>query len=276
MNVSRAWHTATLLPNGTVLVIGGNNGVDVGTAELYNPVNDHWDSHSNMNTSRYGHTATLLSDGRVLVGGGRSNNFVIKSVELFDPAQEINNWSTITDMNDTRENHTATLLPDGQVLITGGSSGLTLKSSELFDLGLKFNPLWRPDLNSLTSPLSSGQVLEITGTGLRGAGLTEASGSATNNSASNYPLIQLRSNDNQSIQWINPDPDNPYTATSFTSQPINDFPSGLALVTAFVNGIPSISKFILISTPPPTPTPNPTLIPPVPSYPVYLPLVSGG
>jgi len=267
MNVSRAWHTATLLPDGTVLVIGGNNGVDVATAELYDPATGKWLALKNMNTARHDHSATLLQDGRVLVAGGRDFNNILKNAELYDPVN--NTWTTITSMNDARENHQASLMPNGQVLTSGGSYGLELNSSELFDLGLKYQQPWQPELNSLTSPLSLGEALVCGGIRLRGYGLTEASGSATNNSASNYPLVQLRNSESQQTRWLSPDPSNPFSDTSFTSQPISDFPSGLALVTAFVNGIPSISKFILISTPPPTPTPPPI-------HPLYLPIVSGG
>lgn len=160
---------------------------------------------------------------------GRSNNLILKGAELYDPVN--NTWTTITDMNDERENHPATLLPNGQVLIAGGSFGNELDSSELFDLGLKFQPYWRSELNSLTSPLSLGEALVTSGSGFRGFGLTEASGSATNNSATNYPLVPLRSSESQQIRWISPDPAKPFSDTSFTSQPVSDFPSGFALVT---------------------------------------------
>lgn len=111
----------------------------------------------------------------------------------------------------------------------------------------------------------------------------EVYGAAINNSASNYPLVQLRSAESQQIRWLSPDPAKPFSDTTVTSQPVSDFPSGLALVTAFVDGIPSISKFTLISMPPPTPTPTPTSTPtstptatkPVPSNPICLPMVSG-
>jgi Kelch motif len=78
--------TATLLSDGTVLVIGRSHSVT--SAELYDPATGTWTLTGSLTTPRYGyHTATLLSDGRVLVAGGRYN---VASVEVYDPAT--GNW----------------------------------------------------------------------------------------------------------------------------------------------------------------------------------------
>jgi hypothetical protein len=69
---SRASHTATLLPNGVVLVAGGfDNGGDP-TAELFEPSTGSFSPTGGMEIARGGHTATLLKNGEVLVAGGRS------------------------------------------------------------------------------------------------------------------------------------------------------------------------------------------------------------
>jgi hypothetical protein len=69
---SRASHTATLLPNGMVLVAGGfDNGGDP-TAELFDPSTGSFSPTGGMEIARGGHTATLLKNGEVLVAGGRS------------------------------------------------------------------------------------------------------------------------------------------------------------------------------------------------------------
>ncbi len=64
-------HTATLLPDGKVLVAGGNyDTVILATAELYDPATGRWTATGSMAEERHSHTATLLPNGKVLVAGG--------------------------------------------------------------------------------------------------------------------------------------------------------------------------------------------------------------
>jgi Galactose oxidase, central domain len=78
MNVARAGATATLLPNGKVLIAGGANGdgnVDnvLKNTELYDPVSNTFAPVAStpvMNTARQNATATLLPNGKVLIAGG--------------------------------------------------------------------------------------------------------------------------------------------------------------------------------------------------------------
>src|SRR5206468_8950156 len=70
---ARQVHTATLLPNGKVLVAGGlGPSGDLASAELYDPASGTWSATGSLVTVRYGHTATLLPNGKVLVAGGLS------------------------------------------------------------------------------------------------------------------------------------------------------------------------------------------------------------
>jgi N-acetylneuraminic acid mutarotase len=92
LNQPRWAHTATLLTNGSVLVVGGNDdtGGQTRTAELYDPTTGKWryTAHS-LNVGRFAHAATRLSDGKVLIVGGYvAGNTPIGTVELFDPATE--------------------------------------------------------------------------------------------------------------------------------------------------------------------------------------------
>ena len=78
MNARRYDHTATLLPNGEILVTGGydlNANMELDSAELYDPATATWRSAASMHHARHGHTATLLPDGRVLVVGGYGPRF---------------------------------------------------------------------------------------------------------------------------------------------------------------------------------------------------------
>ena len=118
---ARSRHTATLLPNGKVLVAGGNNGPALSSAELYDPATGTWTATGSLGTARERPTATLLPNGKVLVAGGASNqsNF-LNSAELYDPAT--GTWAATGSLGTARAYHTATLLPNGKVLVAGGSN----------------------------------------------------------------------------------------------------------------------------------------------------------
>ena len=82
-------NTATLLPNGKVLVVGGLGDGDVAlaSAELYDPASGIWTATGSLSTPRQAHTATLLPNGKVLVAGGSNDGLTVTaSAELYDPA----------------------------------------------------------------------------------------------------------------------------------------------------------------------------------------------
>ena len=71
MGADREDFTATLLPNGKVLVAGGfSNSSFSNSAELYDPATGTWSVTGALARGRTGHTATLLPNGKVLVAGG--------------------------------------------------------------------------------------------------------------------------------------------------------------------------------------------------------------
>jgi hypothetical protein len=88
MNAARAAHTATLLPNGKVLITGGGLAGNPG-AELYDPATGKFAPAGNMTAARTAHTMTMLQDGRVLIAGGhsgrRSTIVIHASAEIYDP-----------------------------------------------------------------------------------------------------------------------------------------------------------------------------------------------
>ena len=132
MNVRRAGHTATLLPDGRVLIAGGftENGLTA-SAEVYNPVSQTFLLVGSLSAARGGSTATLLLGGDVLIAGG-GDVVTTASAELFHPAT--NQFSSTGSMTTPRLAHTATLLPDGKVLMLGGARDRTvLSSAELYD-----------------------------------------------------------------------------------------------------------------------------------------------
>jgi len=146
LTAPRYAHTATLLPNGMVLVAGGFGdtsdcqGVGVqaqNTAELFNPDKGSFSMTGNMSFPRGGHTATLLMDGKVLVAGGGDQGVAgtgSASAELYDPGA--GTFSQTGSMAVARFRHTATLLPDGRVLIVGGvpaDSAIPTSTAEIYD-----------------------------------------------------------------------------------------------------------------------------------------------
>lgn len=134
MNVPRAYHTATLLDDRRVLVVGGSvptpeiSADGLASTEWYDPLADRWQRAANLAERRGYHTATLLTDGRVLVAGGMRWNGVrgngdlttfSATSEVYDPFRD--RWTNTAPLAAPRAFHTATLLDDGRVLVAGAA-----------------------------------------------------------------------------------------------------------------------------------------------------------
>jgi hypothetical protein len=118
MDLARAGHTATLLLDGNVLVVGGFEDAfnldyiqPYASSQLYDPANGAFISTGSLGTARGFHTATLLGDGRVLVAGGWNRLDADSTAELYDPSTL--SFSPTGSMGAARVYHTATLLPGG-------------------------------------------------------------------------------------------------------------------------------------------------------------------
>ena len=135
MNEPRNGHTATLLPNGLVLLTGGwNQSGRTFTAELYDPQTGTFETTGSLMAPRQGLTATLLENGQVLIAGGDSaRNTPQLTAELYNPATQT--FTPTGNLKTGRFGHTATLLGDGRVLLVGGTSGNDniLASAEIYD-----------------------------------------------------------------------------------------------------------------------------------------------
>lgn len=141
---ARRAHTATLLPDGRVLVAGGtdggkNDGTDggtqLGTAEIYDPGADLWtELEAKLVTPRGLHTAALLPTGAVmLLGGLDASGSASREVEIFHEGL----WQRLDPLVGDRLHHASALLPSGAVLVMGGYHQAT---AELYTLGQPGDP----------------------------------------------------------------------------------------------------------------------------------------
>jgi RHS repeat-associated protein len=134
----RSAHTATVLPDGTVLILGGvgADGFPVSAAEIFDPISAEITVVTDTGLKpRSHHAATLLTNGYVLITGGISR----EGKKL----QDAERWNPDTQyaepiahaMMAPRSDHTAALLPSGQGLIWGGRevSGEQLPKAEIYD-----------------------------------------------------------------------------------------------------------------------------------------------
>jgi hypothetical protein len=132
MNLTRSKHTCTLLDDGRVLAVGGDDS-GAGSAEIYDPATDAWQAIPATGQARAGHVAVGMRDGRVLIAGGSGPDGPLASMEVFDP-QELAMKTLDIPLSQPRYQHTASLLPDGRVLIAGGrNADGPLASTEIYN-----------------------------------------------------------------------------------------------------------------------------------------------
>ncbi|MCX7429647.1 MAG: hypothetical protein NTY17_01335 [Planctomycetia bacterium] len=133
MTSARRYPTATMLPDGKVLIAGGYDDTNAVllTADVYNPTAGTFAPTGSMLTARGRHTATDLKNGKVLIAGGY-DTAPIASAELYDIAK--GTFSATGSMATARWRHAETRLLNGDVLITGGKNETTaVKTAELFN-----------------------------------------------------------------------------------------------------------------------------------------------
>jgi hypothetical protein len=200
-----------------------------------------WTQTAALAAQRAYHSAILLWNGKVLVSGGF--DYAVGSLaaaEVYDPATR--SWALAA----ARAAHTATLLPNGKLLVTGGFDEI---SAALYDVGLGFQVSCEPEVTAGSPTLSLGGSLVVSGVRFRG--ISGASSGSSQDSATDYPLVHLRSLESGQTTFLL---STNWQTNYFASAPVWQFPPGYALVTVFVNGIPSTGSIINISVPVPTPT----------------------
>lgn len=188
---ARFSHSATLLNNGKVLLVGGIGfaGQKLATAELYDPAStagNKIDITGSMATPRWLNTISTMADGTILVVGGSSGTIsgglpsatYLASAETYNPVTET--FSVLGSvLIDTRGFHTTTLLADSSMLIAGGYgllstsvdlTGSSLATAEIYNgtfTATGVMPLDRANHTATMLP-SSGKVLLLGGGGYSG------------------------------------------------------------------------------------------------------------
>jgi catechol 2,3-dioxygenase-like lactoylglutathione lyase family enzyme len=180
MSTPHRGHTATLLQDGRVLVVGngGETSPSSRAADVYDPATGRFSKTGSMKTGRWLHTATLLQDGRVLITGGRSpKDSVYISAEIYDPRS--GTFGSAGSMREGRQQQTATLLADGRVLIAGGlwsdgHNSRDLSSTEMYDPRIdhfsSIGSMGAPRDGHSATLLADGRVLILGGEVVGGAG----------------------------------------------------------------------------------------------------------
>lgn len=125
---TRFGFTATLLANGQILIVGGDNYTgQPDSALLYNPTTHGFQATGQMTQARNGHAAVRLGNGKVLVTGGGT-----ASAELYDPVT--GTFTATGNMTTVRSGQTMTLLANGRVLVIGGDGfPASAGTAELYD-----------------------------------------------------------------------------------------------------------------------------------------------
>jgi len=191
MSTPREGHTATMLHDGRVLVVGGSpNGIQTtGSAEIYDPASGTFSRTGHLNQPRVAHVAALLGTGKVLIaGGGRGGMpggyISYDTAEMYDPATS--SFSPVrAHMKSDRVGAAAVKLNDGRVLIVGGKSGRVVSSrhrnlssltplntAEIFDpeagAFIRTGDMSAPHYLATATLLNDGNVLVVGGWTIRG------------------------------------------------------------------------------------------------------------
>ena len=248
---TRAFHTATQLPDGRILIAGGvdSGGVARSSCELWDPATNAFGFTGSLSSPRLAHQATLLGNGRVLVTGGLSDyvdandrfntvlNSAQTSADLYDPSTGL--WTpTANAMGSKRSGHRHTLLPNGRVLITGGIAG-GVPSTFGGDVPLYTNKvdLFDPGTNLFAATTPMNQAKGFHGTAVLPSGDVLVTGGAISDTIFGTALATLACERFDGTTWSVPAllPE----AVAFHSQGISTQNGDAILIGGFIGSFPN-------------------------------------
>jgi hypothetical protein len=173
----RFGHTATLLDDGRVLIVGGIHRLGtvakteeiLNTAEIFDPRTgehrlllgqDGFALSMQAKSGRAYHTAVKLRNGKVLIAGGvavlnAGARSALASSELFDPMSEsFTGVATMGNPPQGRAHHTLTTLASGKVLLVGGASYYNGQINSYYNSALLYDPesnSWQTISNAMST-----------------------------------------------------------------------------------------------------------------------------
>ncbi len=163
----RYGHTATLLEDGRVVMVGGRANTILRGAEIYDPRSDIWSQASRLVNAKAHHTAVRIGDGLVMVIGGITltpdGETATASTEIYDAFS--GRWAAASNMEVARASHAGVAFPDGRVLVTGGigSDDDALASAEMYGpstgLWAQIESMSEPRVGHTATLLPDGRVL---------------------------------------------------------------------------------------------------------------------
>ncbi len=157
LTVGRNSHTATLIEDGRVLIVGGKNASHqaIASVEVYDPANASFFPISQLRNARHSHHATLLPDQKLLITGGGAG------AEFLNFANGV--WTSTNPTDGPAGGDSATLLSTGQVLVIGGVDSAQKGISRLYhsptNTWARTGPLSLARRNHTAIRLADGRVL---------------------------------------------------------------------------------------------------------------------
>jgi len=126
MTKPRSYHASVTLPDGRIIVSGGNTANSRSPApttgcEFFSPQEFGWNEFAPLQEARYRHTINYLPDGRLIAIGGFNGTRASETAEIYDPVEE--DWTTrILLPNGGLMGHKTAVLSNGDILVVGGAS----------------------------------------------------------------------------------------------------------------------------------------------------------